>query len=67
MPVFHVYVEFYGKKLKIEIEAANEFRADIEVRSRLRILEIKEKEIIIPDRNEDQQMFSSLKDIFGMK
>ena len=53
MPTFHVYCEFYGKKLKIEVEAANEFRADLEVRSRLRILEIKEKEkekvVDVPD------------------
>ena len=67
MPVFHVYCEFYGKKLKIEVEAPNEFRADLEVRSRLRILEIKEKEIVIPDTNEDQQRLHSLKEFFGMK
>ena len=67
MPTFHVYCEFYGKKLKIEVEADNEFRADLEVRKRLRILDIKEKEIIIFDSNEAQQVFSSLKDMFGMK
>ena len=44
MPTFHVYAEFYGKKLKIEVDAPNEFRADLEVRKRLRILDIKEKE-----------------------
>ena len=39
---FIVYCEFYGKKLKIGVEADNEFRADLEVRNRLRILEIKQ-------------------------
>lgn len=61
---FIVYCEFYGKKLKIGVEADNEFRADLEVRKRLRILEIKQ---IVPEKTEDQQMFESLKDIFNMK
>jgi len=40
MPLFDVYIEFYGKKLKTKIEADNEFRADQKVKAKLTILKI---------------------------
>ena len=59
MPTFCVYAEFYGKKLKIEVDAPNEFRADLEVRKRLRILDIKEKK-----KEKLDDMPDIIKDIF---
>lgn len=45
MPTFILYAEFYGKKLKIEVIAENEFRADNLVRSKLNIIKIVEKDV----------------------
>jgi hypothetical protein len=44
MPTFIVYVEFYEKKLKVQVDAENEFRADNLVRSKLRIVKVLKKE-----------------------
>jgi len=60
MKKYYVYVEFYGKKLKIEVEAENDFRAEMKVRSRLNIIEVEEKEPVQDDP------VSFLKDFFGM-
>lgn len=40
MPLFDVYIEFYGKKFKTLVEADNEFRAEQKVKARLKFLKI---------------------------
>lgn len=62
MPTFFVYVEFYGKKLKIELEADNEFRADNLVRSKIHILKIEQKK----EPPSDDEVVQSLKNLFGI-
>ena len=64
MAKFFVYAEFYGKKLKIEVDADNEFRADNEVRKKLHIIKIVENKPV--DTKKDDGFLDELKNIFGM-
>ena len=64
MATFFVYAEFYGKKLKIEVDADNEFRADNEVRKKLRIIKIIENKPV--DTKKDDECINELKKFFGM-
>lgn len=64
MAKFFVYAEFYGKKLKIEVDADNEFRADNEVRKKLHIIKIVENKSV--DTKKDDDILDQLKNIFGM-
>jgi len=61
MPKYIFKVEFYGKKLKIEVEAENDFRAEMKVRSRLNIIEVEQEKEPVQD-----DPVSFLKDFFGM-
>jgi len=61
MPKYIFKVEFYGKKLKIEVEAENDFRAEMKVRSRLNIIEVEQEKKPVQD-----DPVSFLKDFFGM-
>ena len=77
MPTFYVYCNDSVKGYRVEVIAPNERSAKKEAKFKLKkkhpniyeinITKIKEKEIIIPDTNEGQQCFTSLKDIFGIK
>ena len=64
MATFFVYAEFYGKKLKIEVDADNEFRADNEVRKKLRIIKIIENKPV--DTKKDDGLLEDFKNMFGM-
>lgn len=64
MAKFFVYAEFYGKKLKIEVDAENEFRADNEVRKKLHIIKIIENKPVDVKKNDG--FLDELKNIFGM-
>lgn len=64
MAQFFVYAEFYGKKLKIEVDADNEFRADNEVRKKLHIIKIIENKSVDVKKNDG--FLDELKNIFGM-
>ena len=64
MAKFFVYAEFYGKKLKIEVDAGNEFRAGNEVREKLRIIKIVENKPV--NTTKGDEILDQLRNIFGM-
>ena len=63
MPKFKLRFEFYGHKFQTVVEADSDYRADLMVRNRLRIIE--NKMVVEEVPKEDPVEF--LKDIFGMK
>lgn len=63
MNTYTVYIDFFGKKVKTTVEAANQFRAEMAVRERLRILKIV-PEIPEPKVND---LFERLFNIFNPK
>jgi hypothetical protein len=71
MPLFDVYMDFYGKKLKTLVEADNEFRAEQKVRAKLTILKIipadKKEEEPKKHNNNDFPDFGIFGDIFNFK
>ena len=60
MQKFTVYIEFYGKKLKTTVEAANEFRAEMQVRQKLHFVKI-----IKEEEKKSDDIPDIFKDIFG--
>ena len=61
MQKFTVYIEFYGKKLKTTVEAANEFRAEMQVRQKLHFVKIIKEE----EEKKSDDIPDIFKDIFG--
>lgn len=58
MKAYKVYFEFFGKKMKTEVNASSEIDARQKVRDKLNFLKVE---------SSDDEMFEGLKDIFGMK
>jgi hypothetical protein len=58
MKTFHVYLTFYGKKLRISVEATNKLSAMEKVKNSISFDKIVEAEDLTLD---------SLRDMFGMK
>jgi hypothetical protein len=58
MKTFHVYLTFYGKKLRISVEATNKLSAMEKVKNSISFDKIVEEEDLTLD---------SLRDMFGMK
>lgn len=68
MPLFDVYVTFGDKKLVFkEIEADNEFRAEMKIREKLRVHKIVPSELVKPKENNNSipDIFNIFGDIFG--
>lgn len=68
MPLFDVYVTFGDKKLVFkEIEADNEFRAEMKIREKLRVHKIVPSEVVKAKENNNSipDIFNIFGDIFG--
>jgi len=62
MPTFDVYIEFFGKKLKAEIEAESYFKAEQKVKERVNILKVEKHQ----ELKEDDTL-NYLKDLLNIK
>lgn len=61
MPLFDVFIEFYGKKLKTVVEADSHFKAEQKVRERLHILKVN----LVEPKEEEPTKTTQLKDFSG--